>query len=248
MAKSPDAFRTISEVADWLDRPAHVLRFWESKFSQVKPVKRAGGRRYYRPQDMLLLGGIKKLLHDDGMTIKGVQKLLREQGVQHVAALSQPLDGGEPVDAAPVAAQAAPPPAAEPALAAPDGKDNLVAFKRPESAAKAEAPAAASGPADEPRQVSLFEFDAPAAAPAQDAAQEPEKAVEPAPAVAPAPAPQTDAGDTPASETESQAAAGPGILPALLVRRGKLPAAQAAPLLRRARAHADALRKAAKEG
>lgn len=91
-AKSPDAFRTISEVADWLDRPAHVLRFWESKFPQVKPVKRAGGRRYYRPDDMLLLGGIKKLLHDDGMTIKGVQKLLREQGVRHVCEMSQPLD------------------------------------------------------------------------------------------------------------------------------------------------------------
>jgi DNA-binding transcriptional MerR regulator len=91
-AKSPDAFRTISEVADWLDRPAHVLRFWESKFNQIKPVKRAGGRRYYRPEDMLLLGGIKKLLHDDGMTIKGVQKLLRENGVRHVSAMSQPLD------------------------------------------------------------------------------------------------------------------------------------------------------------
>ncbi|MEL7014028.1 MAG: MerR family transcriptional regulator, partial [Pseudomonadota bacterium] len=88
MAKSADAFRTISEVAEWLDTPAHVLRFWESKFSQVKPVKRAGGRRYYRPQDMMLLGGIKKLLHDDGMTIKSVQKLLRQEGVKHVAALS----------------------------------------------------------------------------------------------------------------------------------------------------------------
>ena len=92
MDKAPDAFRTISEVAEWLDRPTHVLRFWESKFPQVKPVKRAGGRRYYRRQDMLLLGGIKRLLHDDGMTIKGVQKLLREQGVAHVTALSQPLD------------------------------------------------------------------------------------------------------------------------------------------------------------
>ncbi len=90
--KSPDAFRTISEVADWLDRPAHVLRFWESKFTQVKPVKRAGGRRYYRPEDMRLLGGIKKLLHDDGMTIKGAQKVLREQGVRYVSALSPPLD------------------------------------------------------------------------------------------------------------------------------------------------------------
>ncbi|MTJ04329.1 MAG: MerR family transcriptional regulator [Sediminimonas qiaohouensis] len=92
MGKSPDAFRTISEVAEWLDRPAHVLRFWESKFSQIKPVKRAGGRRYYRPQDMLLLGGIKKLLHDEGMTIKGVQKVLRENGVKHVSDLSDPLD------------------------------------------------------------------------------------------------------------------------------------------------------------
>lgn len=87
MAKSQDAFRTISEVAEWLDTPAHVLRFWESKFSQIKPVKRAGGRRYYRPDDMALLAGIKTLLHDDGLTIKGAQKLLREKGVKHVAAL-----------------------------------------------------------------------------------------------------------------------------------------------------------------
>ncbi|MEL6617432.1 MAG: MerR family transcriptional regulator [Pseudomonadota bacterium] len=92
MAKSADAFRTISEVADWLGVQTHVLRFWESKFSQVKPVKRAGGRRYYRPADMLLLGGIRKLLHDDGLTIKGVQKILREEGMAHVADLSPPLD------------------------------------------------------------------------------------------------------------------------------------------------------------
>ena len=92
MSKSPDAFRTISEVAEWLGIQAHVLRFWESKFSQVKPIKRAGGRRYYRPNDMLLLGGIKRLLHDDGLTIKGVQKLLREEGMSHVAGLSMPLD------------------------------------------------------------------------------------------------------------------------------------------------------------
>lgn len=92
MAKSADAFRTISEVAEWLDTPAHVLRFWESRFSQVKPVKRAGGRRYYRPNDMLLLGGIKKLLHEDGMTIKGAQKLLRTDGIKKISAMSQPLD------------------------------------------------------------------------------------------------------------------------------------------------------------
>lgn len=92
MAKSADAFRTISEVADWLGIQAHVLRFWESKFTQVKPIKRAGGRRYYRPADMLLLGGIKRMLHDDGMTIKGVQKVLREEGMNYVASLSAPLD------------------------------------------------------------------------------------------------------------------------------------------------------------
>ncbi|WP_247743396.1 MerR family transcriptional regulator [Shimia sp. R10_1] len=96
MAKSREAFRTISEVADWLGVQTHVLRFWESKFSQVKPVKRAGGRRYYRPQDMELLGGIKKLLHEDGMPIKDAQKLLREMGVKHVSSLSQPVDQDAP--------------------------------------------------------------------------------------------------------------------------------------------------------
>ena len=88
MDKSPDAFRTISEVADALDTPAHVLRFWESRFPQIKPVKRAGGRRYYRPTDVALLTGIKRLLHDEGLTIRGVQKILRDQGVRHVAGLT----------------------------------------------------------------------------------------------------------------------------------------------------------------
>ena len=97
MEKSPEAFRTISEVAEWLGTPAHVLRFWESRFSQVKPVKRAGGRRYYRPSDMELLGGIKKLLHEDGMTIRGVQKLLREEGVRYVASLSPPVNMDEAI-------------------------------------------------------------------------------------------------------------------------------------------------------
>ena len=90
MAKAPDAFRTISEVSEQLDTPAHVLRFWESKFAQVKPVKRAGGRRYYRPDDVMLLAGIKVLLHDNGMTIKGAQKVLREQGVKAVSAMGAP--------------------------------------------------------------------------------------------------------------------------------------------------------------
>lgn len=94
MSKSADAFRTISEVAEWLDLPTHVLRFWESKFAQIKPVKRAGGRRYYRPRDMQLIGGLKKLLHDDGMTIRGAQKLLKENGIQYVVDLSPPLEAG----------------------------------------------------------------------------------------------------------------------------------------------------------
>uniref|UniRef100_UPI001CD2DA61 MerR family transcriptional regulator n=1 Tax=Xinfangfangia pollutisoli TaxID=2865960 RepID=UPI001CD2DA61 len=87
MDKSPEAFRTISEVAEALETPAHVLRFWESRFPQIRPVKRAGGRRYYRPSDVALLSGIKRLLHDEGMTIRGVQKILREQGIRHVSGL-----------------------------------------------------------------------------------------------------------------------------------------------------------------
>ncbi len=84
--KGRDAFRTISEVADGLDLPQHVLRFWESKFSQIKPLKRGGNRRYYRPDDVRLLTAIKQLLHNDGFTIRGVQKLFKEHGVKTVVA------------------------------------------------------------------------------------------------------------------------------------------------------------------
>ncbi|MCB1453620.1 MAG: MerR family transcriptional regulator [Rhizobiaceae bacterium] len=87
MDKSPDAFRTISEVADELDLPQHVLRFWETRFSQIKPMKRGGGRRYYRPQDVDLIKGIRFMLYDQGYTIKGVQKLLKDNGVQFVIAI-----------------------------------------------------------------------------------------------------------------------------------------------------------------
>jgi DNA-binding transcriptional MerR regulator len=79
--KSADAFRTISEVASELDLPQHVLRFWETKFTQVRPLKRGGGRRYYRPEDVALLRHIRGLLYDEGYTIKGVQKLLRQGGL-----------------------------------------------------------------------------------------------------------------------------------------------------------------------
>src|ERR1041384_5082275 len=88
--KAPDAFRTISEVADELDIPQHVLRFWESRFLQIKPMKRAGGRRYYRPDDVDLLRGIKHLLYGEGYTIRGVQRILREQGPKFVQAVWQP--------------------------------------------------------------------------------------------------------------------------------------------------------------
>ena len=84
MSKGPDAFRTISEVAKALDLPQHVLRFWETRFPQVKPLKRGGGRRYYRPDDVDLLRGIRQLLYGEGFTIKGVQRILKEQGPRFV--------------------------------------------------------------------------------------------------------------------------------------------------------------------
>jgi DNA-binding transcriptional MerR regulator len=85
--KAPDAFRTISEVADDLDIPQHVLRFWETRFTQIKPMKRSGGRRYYRPDDVDLLRGIRRLLYGEGYTIRGVQRILKEHGVKSVQGL-----------------------------------------------------------------------------------------------------------------------------------------------------------------
>ena len=93
MDKSPEAFRTISEVADELKVPKHVLRFWEAKFAQLKPMKRGGGRRYYRPEDVALLRGIRFLLYDDGYTIRGVQKILREHGPRFVMEQRPPVEG-----------------------------------------------------------------------------------------------------------------------------------------------------------
>ena len=90
MEKSPDAFRTISEVAQELDVPQHVLRFWESRFREIRPMKRGGGRRYYRPDDVDLLRGIRHLLYGEGYTIRGVQRLLREQGLRFVQNVWQP--------------------------------------------------------------------------------------------------------------------------------------------------------------
>jgi DNA-binding transcriptional MerR regulator len=86
--KAPDAFRTISEVAQELDIPQHVLRFWETRFSQIKPMKRSGGRRYYRPDDVDLLKGIRRLLYGEGYTIRGVQRILKEHGIKSVQSLA----------------------------------------------------------------------------------------------------------------------------------------------------------------
>ncbi|HVW72535.1 MAG TPA: MerR family transcriptional regulator [Rhizomicrobium sp.] len=148
--KSAEAFRTISEVAIELDVPQHVLRFWESRFAQVRPVKRAGGRRYYRPEDIDLLKGIRALLYSDGLTIRGVQKILKERGLRHVADLGRggPRAGEPQVQVVekivyiekPVAAPAPPPPAPKPAKkranhlrAVPDTLD-LPFFDFPQSA------------------------------------------------------------------------------------------------------------------
>ncbi len=132
MEKSPEAFRTISEVAEDLDVPQHVLRFWEGKFSQVKPMKRAGGRRYYRPNDLELLRGIRHLLYGEGYTIKGVQRILREQGTGYVIEAGKqkalPQQGGADEAGEAAAPQAAPaqaaprvpPPAAAPQEALPE--------------------------------------------------------------------------------------------------------------------------------
>jgi DNA-binding transcriptional MerR regulator len=92
--KAPDAFRTISEVADDLDIPQHVLRFWETRFAQIKPMKRSGGRRYYRPDDVDLLRGIRRLLYGEGYTIRGVQRILKEHGIKSVQGL---VDGSAAV-------------------------------------------------------------------------------------------------------------------------------------------------------
>lgn len=107
MAKSEQAFRTISEAAEVIGAPQHVLRFWETKFPFIAPLKRAGGRRFYRPQDLVLLKAVKRLLHDEGLTIKGVQRLHKEQGLRRLAAWGDP-DGAVSFDE-PAAAPAAPP-------------------------------------------------------------------------------------------------------------------------------------------
>ena len=93
--KSPQAFRTISEASEILSLPSHVLRFWESKFKQIKPLKRAGGRRFYRPNDILFILGIKKLLHIDGLTINGVKRLIKENGINHIIKIGEGIKNND---------------------------------------------------------------------------------------------------------------------------------------------------------
>lgn len=120
--KSADAFRTISEVAEDLDIPQHVLRFWETRFSQIKPLKRGGGRRYYRPDDVALLKGIRRLLYGEGYTIKGLQRILKEQGARHVQAIGR----GAPVGPPPAeTAQSAPESQAAQPPRHPEGLDDI---------------------------------------------------------------------------------------------------------------------------
>ncbi|MDB5453783.1 MAG: MerR family transcriptional regulator [Caulobacteraceae bacterium] len=120
MAKGPEAFRTISEAADELGVPQHVLRFWETKFSFIRPMKRAGGRRFYRPQDISVLSGVRRLLHDEGYTIKGVQRLHREEGLKRLISAAR---GG----AIPAASAAAEEPGGMPRISSPGAREALEA-------------------------------------------------------------------------------------------------------------------------
>jgi DNA-binding transcriptional MerR regulator len=127
--KAPDAFRTISEVAEDLDLPQHVLRFWETRFNQIKPLKRGGGRRYYRPEDVDLLRGIRLLLYAEGFTIRGVQRLLKEKGVGFVSGVGQ--SGSVQTVTAAQRGRAEPPPPRVDLSIAPPAEDFLEAAPEP---------------------------------------------------------------------------------------------------------------------
>lgn len=199
MPKSADAFRTIREVSEWLETPAHVLRFWESKFRQVSPVKRAGGRRYYRPADMLLLGGLKKLLHEDDMSIKDAVRFLKTDGVKAVQALSRPLDAGAaaapdagPAEAIPEIVASAPAISPDAAAISEMPEGSVLKASSQEDAPEAPLASALALSAEEPAQLSLLgtpEPNTPAAKPAQQTETEPKK---PAKRAAPAPVPEKD--------------------------------------------------------
>ncbi len=131
MNKSPDAFRTISEVADDLDLPQHVLRFWETRFREIKPLKRGGGRRYYRPDDVDLLRGIKHLLYDEGYTIRGLQRILKEQGNRFVVAVGKGEVSADAAGSMPPVAQERDTPALEPEFEAAEPEADEIAAPEP---------------------------------------------------------------------------------------------------------------------
>ncbi len=165
--KSPEAFRTISEVAEAVGVEQHVLRFWETKFPEIKPVKRAGGRRYYRRQDVDLLGGIRLLLRDDMMAIKGVQRILAEHGAAHVAALpgerGVAADGGPAPDEAAMSGGAVEAiPTATPPLpdAAPEAEIAEVVAARPAPEPRSQATAPLPGDLDLPPALTAPPFSA----------------------------------------------------------------------------------------
>ena len=135
MSKGPEAFRTISEAAEELNVPQHVLRFWETKFAFIRPMKRAGGRRFYRPQDLAVLKGVRRLLHDEGYTIKGVQRLHKDEGIKRLVAAGQ--GDQPPAGLAPEPAAPAPAPAPAPAGLAPERRDRLLAALADLEAARA---------------------------------------------------------------------------------------------------------------
>lgn len=176
MKKAPEAFRTITEVSDLLGTPPHVLRFWESKFYQIRPVKRAGNRRYYRPDDVALINGIRILLMDRGYTIRGVQRVLMEKGVRHVVELGSDLPEG--------------------ALGPAEGHAGEDDHAQPAAAASTEAGAAPAAPAPPDRREGPAGAGAGASsgpradrAPAAPRLPLSPAAPAPAPAVAPPPAP-----------------------------------------------------------
>lgn len=234
-AKGAQAFRTIREVADWLGVEAHVLRFWESKFPQIKPVKRAGGRRYYRPADMHLIGGIKVLLHDEGYTIRGVQRLMKEDGQEAVIAKAPPLDEGEgPVsdadawaedaakDAAAARAEAAEADQADLPFDMPPEPDETAVDADEARADAAEMPDAAPEDAPppepaEPEQDVSDRADEPEPEPVSEPAPEPEPKPEPEPAAEP------DAALDPTPASDAPAAPG-DVLAALADRLSATPA------------------------
>lgn len=149
--KAPDAYRTISEVAEELDLPQHVLRFWETRFAQIKPLKRGGGRRYYRPDDVELLKGIRHLLYSEGYTIKGVQRILKEQGPKAVQALVQSLLPDDDSEAEEAPAPVSPvmrtdPPGLAPVYVPPPSPPVYAAPRAPQPAPAAPPPAPVYAP------------------------------------------------------------------------------------------------------